>query len=438
MSSEPAVEVCGLSKRYEMYASPQDRLRQFLSLGRRTYYQEFWALRDVSFHVEPGETFGILGRNGSGKSTLLQIVAGTLSATNGEVRTRGLVTALLELGAGFNHEFTGRENVYLSGSLLGFKKEEIDELFDSIAAFADIGPHLDQPVKTYSSGMYVRLAFAVQACVDPQVLIVDEALSVGDEKFQRKCFEHIEKLRTNNCAILLVTHSTHTVEKFCRRAALLHKGSLHGVGSAKDIVDQYHALLYSDEKAYLRFLNTTRDQGNPENADGKPSRADGDTEAADPGDRASAEGRLDAAISKWCILNAAGEPCEAFVTGDLAVIRFLLSVFTPLTEIQSGILMRTVEGVSAFGTSTSYHQTNIHDSQPGQTYLIEFRVHLTLCSGVYFVTLAAAEAISHSDMRYLDRKTDAIVIHINDYRPRGTGIAALSSTVTAKLMQERQ
>jgi len=326
-----------------------------------------------------------LGRNGSGKSTLLQIVAGTLSATNGEVRTRGLVTALLELGAGFNHEFTGRENVYLSGSLLGFKEEEIDELFDSIAAFADIGPHLDQPVKTYSSGMYVRLAFAVQACVDPQVLIVDEALSVGDEKFQRKCFEHIEKLRTNNCAILLVTHSTHTVEKFCRRAGLLHKGALHGVGSAKDIVDQYHALLYSDEKAYLRFLNTTKDQGHPEIADGNPSRADGDTEAADPGDRAGAEGRLDAAISKWCILNAAGEPCEAFVTGDLAVIRFLLSVFTPLTEIQSGILMRTLEGVSAFGTSTSYHQTNIHDSQPGQTYLIEFRVHLTLCSGVYFV-----------------------------------------------------
>lgn len=437
MSSEPAVEVRGLSKRYEMYASPQDRLRQFLSFGKRTYYQEFWALRDVSFRVEPGETFGILGRNGSGKSTLLQIVAGTLSPTLGEVSTQGLLTALLELGAGFNLEFTGRENVYLSGSLLGFKREEIDALFDTIAGFADIGPHLDQPVKTYSSGMYVRLAFAVQACVDPQILIVDEALSVGDEKFQRKCFEHIEKLRANGCAILLVTHSTHTVEKFCRRAALLHQGSLHGVGSAKDIVDQYHALLYSDEKAYLRFLNATKDPQDT-GTSGNLAGVVHETDAADSRDNAVTEGRLDAAISRWRILDAAGEPCEAFSTGDLAVIRFSLSVFTPLTEAQAGILIRTVEGVSAFGTSTLYHQTNIYDVQPGQTYLIEFRVQLALCSGVYFITLAAAEAISHSDMRYLDRKTDAIVIHINERRRLGTGIAALSATVTSQLQQQRQ
>src|SRR5690606_26821766 len=200
-------------KRYELYSQPRDRLLQFFSRGRRQYFKEFWALRDVSFDVKKGETVGILGRNGSGKSTLLQIIAGTLTPTVGEVRTEGVMAALLELGSGFNPNFTGRENIYLNGSILGFTDEEMGEHFDEIVAFADIGEHLDQPIKTYSSGMAVRLAFAVQACVSPQILIVDEALSVGDEKFQRKCFEYIERLRSNGCSILLVTHSTTTVEK---------------------------------------------------------------------------------------------------------------------------------------------------------------------------------------------------------------------------------
>src|SRR5690606_41044718 len=229
MSCERVISVDNVSKRFEMYAQPRDRLLQFLSFGRRQYFKEFWALRDVSLHVCKGETVGILGRNGSGKSTLLQIIAGTLSPTTGDVDVKGKLAALLELGSGFNPEFTGRENVYLNGSVLGFSKAQMDARFDEIAAFADIGEHLDQPVKTYSSGMYVRLAFAVQACVQPDILIVDEALSVGDEKFQRKCFDYIEGLRAAGCAILIVTHSTSTVEKFCQRAALLHRGELHAL-----------------------------------------------------------------------------------------------------------------------------------------------------------------------------------------------------------------
>lgn len=437
MSSETAVEVIGVSKRYEMYASPQDRLRQFLSFGRRLYYKEFWALRNVSIQVKPGETFGILGRNGSGKSTLLQIVAGTLSPTSGEVKTHGLLTALLELGAGFNMEFTGRENVYLGGSLLGFTRDEIDARFDTIAGFADIGSYLEQPVKTYSSGMYVRLAFAVQACVDPQILIVDEALSVGDEKFQRKCYAHIEKLRSNGCAILLVTHSTHTVEKFCRRAALLHEGTLHGVGPAKEIVDQYHALLYSDEKAYLRYLNASKSADHPsDNQAASPTTGGQHSIAATKLDTQGA-GNMGAVISAWRILDTSGEGCEAFSSGDEAVIEIYLTVFVPLAEVQAGILMRTVEGVSAFGTSTLYHGSNIRGATPGQTYVIEFRVKLALCAGAYFITLAAAEAISHLDMRYLDRKTDVILIHVHERRPLGTGIAALSSTVRCSLQGAR-
>jgi lipopolysaccharide transport system ATP-binding protein len=286
-------------------------LLQFLSFGRRQYFKEFWALRNVSLDVKKGETVGILGRNGSGKSTLLQIIAGTLAPTMGEASVNGKLAALLELGSGFNPEFSGRENVYLNGSILGFSKEQMDERIDEIIAFADIGEHLEQPVKTYSSGMYVRLAFAVQACVQPDVLIVDEALSVGDEKFQRKCFDYIERLRAGGCAILIVTHATSTVEKFCQRAALLHRGELHGLGPAKEVIDQYHALLYSDERTYLRYLNANVSSGevavDDQKAASETVATAGTVEPGpddDPGVRALIRG--------WRALDAAGEQCADF------------------------------------------------------------------------------------------------------------------------------
>src|SRR5690606_28455649 len=299
---------------------------------------------DVSLHVCKGETVGILGRNGSGKSTLLQIIAGTLSPTTGDVDVKGKLAALLELGSGFNPEFTGRENVYLNGSVLGFSKAQMDARFDEIAAFADIGEHLDQPVKTYSSGMYVRLAFAVQACVQPDILIVDEALSVGDEKFQRKCFDYIEGLRAAGCAILIVTHSTSTVENFCQRAALLQRGELHALGPAKEVIDQYHALLYSDEKTYLRYLNASQ-----------PQQAATAAESASPAEQpeqAAEDGDARALIRGWQARDERGEPCEAFQSGQKAVITDDVDVFAPITMLQAGLLIRTIEGVSAFGTST--------------------------------------------------------------------------------------
>ncbi|EGM6321819.1 ABC transporter ATP-binding protein, partial [Escherichia coli] len=237
MSYNPSIVVSNVSKCYEMYANPKDRLRQILSHSGKKFYKEFWALRDVSFELQRGETVGILGRNGSGKSTLLQIITGTLKPSAGSVETNGIVAALLELGSGFNPEFSGRENIYLNGSILGISHERMESKLAEIIDFADIGEHLDQPVKTYSSGMAVRLAFAVQACIEPEILIVDEALAVGDEKFQRKCYDYIERLRLNGCSILLVTHSTATIEKFCQRAILLHKGSIHGIGQTKEIID---------------------------------------------------------------------------------------------------------------------------------------------------------------------------------------------------------
>lgn len=437
MSSEIAIRIEGLSKCYQIYDQPRDRLKQFVlpplerlvGLPPSQYHREFWALSGVSFEVKKGETVGIIGRNGSGKSTLLQIVTGTLAPTTGLVTTSGRIAALLELGSGFNPEFTGRENVYLNGALLGLSTAQIDEKYDAIAAFADIGEHLSQPVKTYSSGMYVRLAFAVQACLEPDILIVDEALSVGDEKFQRKCFDYVERLRSNGCSILLVTHSTPTVEKFCQRAALLHKGKLHGFGAAKEIVDQYHALLYSDEKAYLRYVNTQQEpvalerdiKQVPVTADIDERQVIGEVNRETAG--------LRAVISNWEVLDASDEPSEAFRTGDIATIRFSVEVMQSVKEVQAGILFRTIEGVTAFGTSSSYHDKNCRHPAAPSCIQFEFTIRLDLCPGSYFVTIAVAEAITANDMSYLDRKTDVILIRISQPRLLSTGIAALESKV---------
>ncbi len=252
MSSDVAIKVAKLSKCYHIYDQPRDRLKQFIlprlqrmsGLQAKEYFRNFWALRDVSFEVKKGETVGIVGRNGSGKSTLLQLICGTLNPTSGSIHTSGRIAALLELGSGFNPEFTGRENVYMNAAILGLSKEEVDSRFDSIAAFAEIGDFIEQPVKTYSSGMIVRLAFAVAINSDPEILIVDEALSVGDELFQRKCFSRMEAIRALGATILFVSHSGGTIVELCDRAILLDNGEKLAVGVPKQIVGRYQKLLY--------------------------------------------------------------------------------------------------------------------------------------------------------------------------------------------------
>jgi lipopolysaccharide transport system ATP-binding protein len=244
MSSDIAIRVSNLSKCYQIYDKPQHRLWQGLWRGRRQFYREFWALKDVSFEVKKGETVGIIGRNGSGKSTLLQLICGTLTPSWGEVQVKGRVAALLELGAGFNPEFTGRENVYMNASILGLSKEEIDAKYEYIVAFADIGEFIDQPVKTYSSGMYVRLAFAVHACVEPEVLIVDEALSVGDIFFQQKCAERMRLLMEAGTTILFVSHDLPAISRLCSRAFLMANGKVVAAGTPKEIIERYTAVSY--------------------------------------------------------------------------------------------------------------------------------------------------------------------------------------------------
>jgi len=246
-SNDIAIRVSNLSKCYFIYDRSQDRLKQYIYprlqrlVGRqpKNYFREFWALRDVSFEVKKGETVGIIGRNGSGKSTLLQIICGTITPTSGTVETKGRVAALLELGSGFNPEFTGRENVYMNGAILGLSKEEIDDRFDDIAAFADIGEFINQPVKMYSSGMYIRLAFAVAVNVEPQIMIVDEALSVGDIRFQNKCLRRLNEFKESGCSILFVSHSPTMIEAFCDRVVWLDHGVVKEIGLPNKLVRRY-------------------------------------------------------------------------------------------------------------------------------------------------------------------------------------------------------
>lgn len=272
MSSNLAIKVQNLSKRYQIYEKPQDRFKQMLFGHKKNYFKEFTALNNVSFDVKKGQTIGIIGRNGSGKSTLLQIICETLNPTFGQVKTYGKVAALLELGSGFNPEFTGKENVYMSAAIYGLSDEEIAQRYEKIVAFADIGEHIDQPVKTYSSGMYVRLAFSVIAHVDADILIIDEALSVGDAVFAQKCMRFIRKFKENG-TLLFVSHDMSSVINLCESAIWLNKGEIQMLGSAKEVAEEYleYTLqeVYCDDTKLKRIRNKKLGEQTGENQKNK-------------------------------------------------------------------------------------------------------------------------------------------------------------------------
>ena len=247
MENKKAIQVQHLTKMYKLYDKPSDRLKESLGLSRKKKYREHYALRDVNFDINEGECVGIIGTNGSGKSTILKIITGVLSPTEGEVKVNGRISALLELGAGFNMEYTGLENIYLNGTMIGFTKEEIDARLDDILSFADIGDFIHQPVKMYSSGMFVRLAFAVAINIDPEILIVDEALSVGDVFFQAKCYHKFEEFKNQGKTILIVSHDLSSISKYCDKVVLLNKGQMLDEGNPKEMVDMYKQLLVNQD-----------------------------------------------------------------------------------------------------------------------------------------------------------------------------------------------
>lgn len=411
-SDENAVVLEKVSKIYKLYARPADRLKEALLRGRKSYHEEFWAVRDVDLSVPKGATVALIGVNGSGKSTLLQLVAGILQPSTGAVRVRGRVAALLELGAGFNLEHTGRENVYINGAILGIEHDEMKERMDAILRFAEIGDFIDRPVKTYSTGMYVRLAFAVAINVDPEVLLIDEALSVGDMYFQHRCLNKINELQARGKTILFVSHDPAFVVTLASKAAWIHEGKLLQYGTPERVVNEYTAMVASRE---LRERRRTE-------AFPAASPAEG-TEAGSAGDKADRVettipnadvryGNHKAEILGIGLYDERGRRIHAAQGGQTVLIR--VSVFF-LEDVQQpfiGFLIRNRLGLSLTGTNTLMEGCPTRPQIKGSTCTAEFRLQLPLLYiGNYSFAFAVAEG-TLDDYAICDWIENAYVIEI--------------------------
>ena len=392
MSSETAISVQGLGKCYHIYDRPQDRLFQGLFRGRRQYYREFWALHDVSFDVRRGETVGIIGRNGSGKSTLLQLIAGTLTPTTGEVRVNGRIAALLELGSGFNPEFTGRENVHMNAAILGLTPEEIDHRYDEIVAFADIGQFIEQPVKTYSSGMIVRLAFAVSACIEPDILIVDEALAVGDMAFQLKCMDHLDRLTRSGTTLLLVSHDIFTVKAFCQRAIYLVNGRMKSVGSASDMVEHY-----------LLDMRDTQRQSLSEHSQVRIKPALGNEQAFAFG---TDQGRITEAY-----FTRSRSTQYLFTTGETVSVRVTVEYDTTVAQPAVSLVLHDHRMVDLAGRYFRIKNARLMDSGVyGAALDLSFPASLN--NGTYFLTIRLEDRRTDDNFYPIDKQVGALVIQV--------------------------
>ena len=436
-SNNIAVRVQNLSKCYQIYDKPRDRLKQMLiprfqrSIGQspKQYYREFWALKDVSFEINKGETVGIIGRNGSGKSTLLQMICGTLSPSNGTVLTNGRIAALLELGSGFNPLFTGRENVYMNAAVLGLSKKEVDERFDSIAAFADIGQFIEQPVKTYSSGMAVRLAFAVAINVDPQILVVDEALSVGDELFKRKCFSRIEAIKNNGATILFVSHAISTINQLCNEAILIHCGNVLLRGNPRTVTKHYHQLLFSkagSENEVIasikagRMDDTITIQDNELHGDYLDDYIEGLAVAA-PLKYEKQGGE----ILSFEMHDAQGKKVNIVSTGFSGLVKLIVRFDAPFQNVTFGFHLKSVSGLEVAGLSYPPPQGSVVSVVPGDTVEVCWKVYMPLAAGTYFCSCGVR---SVGEGGFIDRIVDGAVVKvIAKSNPSSFGIVDISN-----------
>lgn len=410
-------------------------LRRHLHAYRQSVCREFYALRNVSFEINKGETVGIIGQNGSGKSTTLKIIAGTLPPTRGAVSVSGRIAAMLELASGFEPEFTGRENVYLSASILGLSRRETDERLDDIVSFADIGDFLDQPVKTYSSGMLVRLAFAVHTTVDPEILIIDEALSVGDETFRRKCFARLDQLKEKGTTILFVSHDLGSVVNLTERALFFHRGEVLMEGSPKAVTAEYQRFCHVSKEQAARIVSNlkagqTIQEGpkqevkeanvNPENSSGLQS-----TEQFDPS--FISESRVDYApnggeITDLRLYDDAGEPANILKRRTYYTFEYTIRFTEDSHDVTFAMLIKTLKGHDLGGGRTLPWDQFIKEIKKGQVYRIRFRFQTLLIPGVYFLN-AGVEGLIEGKRAYVHRIMDAIVFRVTrekELMPTGT------------------
>ena len=431
----------GAGKCYEMYAHPSHRLMQSLMGWRRTYYREFWALRDVSFDVARGQCVGIVGQNGAGKSTLLQIATGILAPTTGMAVSRGRIVSMLELGSGFNPDFTGRENVYMNASLLGLSQRDIDARFDQIAAFADIGEFMESPVKHYSSGMFARLAFAVYSSLDPQLLIIDEILSVGDAKFQAKCFRRIRELRDAGTSILLVSHSSEQIIQHCERAVLLHQGRCMAIGEPRVVINQYVELLFGQEKTELKAIPepiAAKISAGAVPADLSENPFFRDQTADDLFATHSSYNRYehrwgngDAHILDFYLHGDDGQPYPTSVEMDSAVTLYLKVLAHRQIEMPIfGLLIKTKEGLLLYGNNSRLvaAEDQHRPLVAGQIEIIKFRWTVRYNGGDYLLSVGLASGEMLDSATALDRRYDSILLSVLPSR-RFHGLANMELSV---------
>jgi ABC-type polysaccharide/polyol phosphate transport system ATPase subunit len=413
-----AIRVESVSKQYRIYSRPVDRLKESLTRGRWKTHREFWALSNISFEVEAGTTTGIIGPNGSGKSTLLQIITGTLEPTHGAVWRDGRIAALLELGAGFNLEFTGIENVFMNASLMGFSKSETQRLLPEIESFAEIGEFIHQPVKTYSSGMYVRLAFAIAIATVPQILIIDEALSVGDAVFQHRCVRRIKELQENGTTILFVSHDLGAIRALCSRVILLNDGRIEADGAPTFALNRYQRIIMSREAAYLQETHPqTIDQENDENAGEHLARA--------ASEHSYRHGDGSAEILMVELLDSSGHPVEVVETGDTLQCRVRVAFHTDLEDPVFGFVIRNRHGIHLYGTNTKVQGIATGRVRSGETMEVTFTFNCWVAPDSYSISIAvhnyAAVSFDWLDGALFFRVVSAIPIE---------GVANLNADIT--------
>ncbi|MBD2666514.1 ABC transporter related protein [Richelia sinica FACHB-800] len=426
MGEKIAISLNNVSKCFKRYNRPVDRLKEIL-LPHKNYGQEFWALRNISFEIIKGETMGIIGRNGAGKSTLLQIICKTLTPTSGEVQVNGRVAALLELGAGFNPEFTGRENVYMNGAIMGLSPQEIDERFDKVAAFADIGDFIDQSVKTYSSGMYVRLAFASAIHVDPEILIVDEALAVGDMFFQAKCMARMREMMDNGVTVLFVSHDIGSVKSLCQRCTFLEQGEIKSIGKASQVTETYVSTIRHETNQELNkqiaqttnsdypptdnFLDTTKKIQKALPTISIVVNIDRETEFAEGAYRYGDGG---AKILDIKILNHAHKIANHIEYKQDFFIQAAILFEKSFATFCFGYLIKDLKGIELIGTTTTTENLEIPSVNAGDIYVVEAKTKNTLNDGIYTIAFGVELPVTPNQQHiYLDLVDNAVVFKVN-------------------------
>lgn len=375
MSSDVVVSLKNVSKTFKTYAHPVQRLIAKVSGDRIGNYKEFAALQDVSFDIYRGETVGIVGRNGAGKSTLLQIICGISQPTTGSVNVHGRISALLELGSGFQPDFTGRENVYLQGAIMGLSSAEMDACFDEIASFADIGEYLEQPVKTYSSGMFVRLAFAIAVAVAPDIFIVDEALAVGDFAFQTKCFTRMRNLVNQGGTLLFVAHDINIVKSLCNKSIYLGEKKVKAIGNSGDICDRYVADLLATSN-----LSPATSAATSHNARKKPEQA--------------------MRITTVTLTDVHHVPVHSTVFGQEVILKVEVSAMADANNLIASIYIKDARQLEILGICSEFEGVSVKDAKAGETYAFEFRFRNSLRSGSYGVTVILADSTSSTQVYY--------------------------------------